>query len=393
MGITNDYRVSQIVVLCKDCGQDVGMYPARHKCEEVIRPPLPTINLDKRVKRNVSTTGVSRITVDANQWKCVTRSNSATTFDRRRKEQQHNDLGDMKKPIVHKEEQSEEEDGSSLYYDRFATHLPQKNPKRLWDKVREGMKDSQQQQQQNKLPWAADNNNSTKLWNKLMTSVQNKLHEEDDDGAESDTSDWEGESHVSRVLREYHEKKRVPLPRYLISREEEMNHTRQHRGNPMEMTTTPPKKKPSLLEQRPSHQRHKKLWEQQEMPSQRELEREALRHHPHQVPREEITMTRSQTMRQYPQHHHHRDILESPLPSSRYERRPHYQEEEYQQRGERRNDYSPHRQDDDILDTVYGDYLSDSHVTRSRSERGPSSRRMHNNNMNITPPTLMGGYF
>src|SRR3954452_17054986 len=28
----NDYRVSRIVVLCKDCGQDVGLYPARHKC-------------------------------------------------------------------------------------------------------------------------------------------------------------------------------------------------------------------------------------------------------------------------------------------------------------------------------------------------------------------------
>lgn len=38
-----DYRVSKIVVLCKDCGQDVGMYPARHKCDEVVRPPLPPL--------------------------------------------------------------------------------------------------------------------------------------------------------------------------------------------------------------------------------------------------------------------------------------------------------------------------------------------------------------
>lgn len=38
-----DYRVSKIVVLCKDCGQDVGMYPARHKCEDVVRPPLPPL--------------------------------------------------------------------------------------------------------------------------------------------------------------------------------------------------------------------------------------------------------------------------------------------------------------------------------------------------------------
>ncbi|RUS22205.1 hypothetical protein BC937DRAFT_90036 [Endogone sp. FLAS-F59071] len=38
-----DYRVSKIVVLCKDCGQDVGLYPARHKCADVVRPPLPPL--------------------------------------------------------------------------------------------------------------------------------------------------------------------------------------------------------------------------------------------------------------------------------------------------------------------------------------------------------------
>jgi hypothetical protein len=40
-----DYRVSRIVVLCKDCGQDVGLYPARHKCgiPSSEAPPLPSI--------------------------------------------------------------------------------------------------------------------------------------------------------------------------------------------------------------------------------------------------------------------------------------------------------------------------------------------------------------
>jgi hypothetical protein len=37
-----DYRVSKVPVLCKDCGQDVGMYPARHRCNDTDAPPLPT---------------------------------------------------------------------------------------------------------------------------------------------------------------------------------------------------------------------------------------------------------------------------------------------------------------------------------------------------------------
>jgi hypothetical protein len=38
-----DYRISRIVVLCKDCGQDVGLYPARHKCGIPTSEGLPTI--------------------------------------------------------------------------------------------------------------------------------------------------------------------------------------------------------------------------------------------------------------------------------------------------------------------------------------------------------------
>lgn len=44
MGVKNDYRVSAIVVLCKDCNQDVGLYPARHRCDATAkRPILPTL--------------------------------------------------------------------------------------------------------------------------------------------------------------------------------------------------------------------------------------------------------------------------------------------------------------------------------------------------------------
>ncbi|KAI8143629.1 hypothetical protein BJV82DRAFT_611181 [Fennellomyces sp. T-0311] len=354
MGVANDYRISQIVVLCKDCGQDVGLYPARHKCEQVIRPPLPPINFDKALKRNVSTTGVSRIAVDANQWKCVTRSNSATTFDRRKKgvAPVHGDDKDdfFKLPPKSKLREStrrddirrEEGPDSSIYYDKFAANLPgDKGGKNLWDKVRGA--------DHHKLPWAKNNETNTgKLWGKLMDSVQNKLHE--DDGPESDASDWEGESHVSRVLREHYEKRRQPLPRWLSRNED--SHT--------PLTAASMNKKPSLLEQRPSHRRHQKLWEQQEVPSQRELEREALRH---QVPREEA-VTRSQTMR----HQRPRRDLSPPT----YPQKHHHHEEQ-----------------NDVLDTIYNNYLSDQSVVRSRSERRyqSSSRKMQ-----VVPP-MVGGYF
>lgn len=42
-----DYRVSRLIVLCKDCGDDVGLYPSRHKCRKPERPPLPTLVVPK----------------------------------------------------------------------------------------------------------------------------------------------------------------------------------------------------------------------------------------------------------------------------------------------------------------------------------------------------------
>ncbi|ORX97650.1 hypothetical protein K493DRAFT_313986 [Basidiobolus meristosporus CBS 931.73] len=34
-----DYRVSGVSVRCVDCGQDVGLYPARHKCGQPTASP------------------------------------------------------------------------------------------------------------------------------------------------------------------------------------------------------------------------------------------------------------------------------------------------------------------------------------------------------------------
>ncbi|KAL7750901.1 hypothetical protein RI367_003480 [Sorochytrium milnesiophthora] len=44
-----DYRVSRVVILCKDCGSDVGLYPARHRCgfpndnSDSPPPPVPAL--------------------------------------------------------------------------------------------------------------------------------------------------------------------------------------------------------------------------------------------------------------------------------------------------------------------------------------------------------------
>lgn len=49
-----DYRISRIVVLCKDCGQDVGLYPARHKCGISTSEGLLSISKDSSSKNSKS---------------------------------------------------------------------------------------------------------------------------------------------------------------------------------------------------------------------------------------------------------------------------------------------------------------------------------------------------
>ncbi|CAG8674978.1 8672_t:CDS:2 [Cetraspora pellucida] len=72
-----DYRVSRIVVLCKDCGHDVGLYPARHKCElpqsGSFSNPIPKQHLSTKNKNNNDTnaSGLWGKLRSVNNWKNV----------------------------------------------------------------------------------------------------------------------------------------------------------------------------------------------------------------------------------------------------------------------------------------------------------------------------------
>ncbi|KAI9364154.1 hypothetical protein BD770DRAFT_379393 [Pilaira anomala] len=205
MGLRNDYRVSTIVVLCKDCGEDVGLYPARHACSNVKRPHLPTLcsttdtqwdDVPELIKSGPTSATVTRqasdSSIESGKWNFF-RSSTQTV-----KEQQ--------KP-------KEEEEGyyniknSSSYHDfkRDSSNSGRK----LWGKVKENEK------------WKeliAEKKDDTtkptkKLWSRIIqVTMSNPI---EDAGPESDDEDFEGETHVSRILREYYESKNKPLPTWL----------------------------------------------------------------------------------------------------------------------------------------------------------------------------------
>ncbi|CAO3627249.1 unnamed protein product [Cunninghamella echinulata] len=113
-------------------------------------------------------------------------------------------------------ELEQQQSDESIYFNKFAEHLPSAEPqqgRKLWGKVRHNEKWKQLTEK------SESSQKSGKLWGKLIQATQNmadKIPSKDDKGPDSDESDWEGETHVSRVLREYHEKKNKTLPNWLF---------------------------------------------------------------------------------------------------------------------------------------------------------------------------------
>ncbi|CAO3664612.1 unnamed protein product [Rhizopus microsporus] len=172
-----DYRVSTLVVLCKDCGNDVGLYPARHKCTPVDRPPMPPLQYNAG---NTSSPLSSSTTTTESSSPAVTRWASRRG----------------KQPMAESNGLSSSSTG-----------------KKLWGKVRQNDKWKQLNEKNDK------SKQTGKLWGKLIQATQtmaDKIPSRDERGAESDEDDWEGETHVSRILREYYEKNRLPLPDWLF---------------------------------------------------------------------------------------------------------------------------------------------------------------------------------
>ncbi|KAF7727945.1 hypothetical protein EC973_006833 [Apophysomyces ossiformis] len=242
-----DYRVSMLVVLCKDCGQDVGLYPARHKCAQVIRPPLPTLS---------------------STWSDPGQDESSSITA-------HDGLGLSQKT------REEEEYQETSYYEQFSANLRESDTitsssssssagRKLWGKLRQNEK-WQQLNEKNKEP-----KSSGKLWKKLIEATQT-MAIRDDPGPESDGSDWEGESHVSRILREHYERKHQPLPMWLRDGQRRPGLIRAATtATPSTRTYPTTTRENQDLLRRPS--RKQRLWETPEDPiSFREQERQALR--------------------------------------------------------------------------------------------------------------------
>ncbi|KAF1805385.1 hypothetical protein V8B55DRAFT_1492004 [Mucor lusitanicus] len=216
MGLRNDYRVSTIVVLCKDCDQDVGLYPARHKCNSSNKlPQLPTLcssttsfsswnsrhdeqDVPDLVDSNPTSTTVTRQASDSSmesgKWSFF-RSSSTS---------------DVKKHANDEQERPADDEGESVYFDTYASHLKNSssltdlsnisspNGKKLWGKMKENEKWKELIAEKKE-----ESNKSGKLWERIIHATMSNSVEED--GPESDDDDWEGETHVSRILREYHQ--------------------------------------------------------------------------------------------------------------------------------------------------------------------------------------------
>ncbi|KAI8377878.1 uncharacterized protein BYT42DRAFT_572019 [Radiomyces spectabilis] len=117
-----DYRVSAIVVLCKDCGNDVGLYPARHVCHDNQRPLLPA--------SGDSDSG-SSFASHRSQRPWISRHGSDASIS---------SVESMKKTRVSSSSDEDDPQHESIYYKHFEACLPPTTGKRLWGVVRQNEK-------------------------------------------------------------------------------------------------------------------------------------------------------------------------------------------------------------------------------------------------------------
>lgn len=172
-----DYRVSSLVVLCKDCGQDSGLYPSRHKCQPIERPPMPTIK--KKFLEPIHTKG-NVPSLDTSRSSSVA-SSPIDTPTSSSKWSRWNNKGS---PVDQNED--------SIYFNNFAANLPEQDAaaggKKTWGR-RQNDKWKQLNEKGKKLPskskqkWIDvltlfyDKVDKTKqngnLWGKIMQATQN----------------------------------------------------------------------------------------------------------------------------------------------------------------------------------------------------------------------------
>jgi hypothetical protein len=188
-----DYRVSTLVVLCKDCGHDVGLYPARHKCQPVERPAMPALPAQyTTAKTNVPPSLDLNSRTNSNSSMASSPSPSFSSVEGANKWSSSR----------HKTNMAVEDNEESVYFSNFAANLPGSSSnetvagKKLWGKVRQNEKWKQLSEKSMyinhlflfKLTLLIDDKpkQSGKLWGKLIQATQNmadKIPSKDDRGA------------------------------------------------------------------------------------------------------------------------------------------------------------------------------------------------------------------
>jgi hypothetical protein len=159
MGLRNDYRVSTIVVLCKDCDEDVGLYPARHKCNSNNRlPQLPklcssTTSSFERWNSQQDDQDVPDL-IDSNSTSTtVTRQASDSSMESGKWSLfKSNSTSDVRKHYNGEQERPNEDEDESIYFDNYASNLKNSssltdfrdttspNGKILWGRMKENEK-------------------------------------------------------------------------------------------------------------------------------------------------------------------------------------------------------------------------------------------------------------
>ncbi|KAF9202122.1 hypothetical protein BGZ49_007674 [Haplosporangium sp. Z 27] len=206
---SRDYRVSTIVVLCKDCGNDVGAYPGLHKC-----PPPPSMPAMPSIPSKYQPT--------------TSYSSSSSRSSERRPPDLKSDssysgggsssYGSSRTPT------------SSSFQDRIngsSSRTPTATS--FQERMRERDREKQQREREEreaaaravredsqKMDMAAPSSTTTTaagsgttFWSRLRAAkdVINATITGEEKWPDSDDSDYEGESHVCRILRDYGDKK------------------------------------------------------------------------------------------------------------------------------------------------------------------------------------------
>ncbi|KAF9286739.1 hypothetical protein BGZ68_002592 [Mortierella alpina] len=226
---STDYRVSTIVVLCKDCGNDVGLYPGRHKCPpRPAMPSLPSIPLQYQQPSSSSSSFAASSSRSANGSKGRMRP-----ADLNPNSLHASGPGSYGTPSPSFSSPSSAYGSSrtptsSSFQDRMGNGSRTPTASSFQDRMKERDREKQQREREEReaaartiregILDAAGSATSattttggagTTLWNRLKAAkeVINATITGEEKWPESDDSDYEGESHVTRVLREYADKK------------------------------------------------------------------------------------------------------------------------------------------------------------------------------------------